>query len=109
MLKMKFSFTLFLLFFAFLFSFNISNAATLLTDDFTGTTIDTNKWTELDPGNSGGTTGDVQQNGTLTIGNSYVTATWGAKALTSVDTFDSDTLEISATVTRNSDALIGYG
>ena len=69
MLKIKFPVTLFLLLAAFLFSFNISNAATLLTDDFTGTTINTSKWSELDAGGAGGSSGNVQQNGSLTISN----------------------------------------
>lgn len=86
-----------------------SQAATLLTDNFTGTTIDTAKWTEIDSAGAGGTSGDIQQNGTLTVGNSYISSTWGARALVSVDDFDSDGLEISAVMTRNSDQLLGYG
>lgn len=84
-------------------------AATLLQDDFTGTTINTTKWTEFDSAGAGGTAGDIQQNGTLTAANGFVGSIWGARALISADTFDSDGLEISATITRNSDALIGYG
>ena len=83
-------------------------AATLLSDDFTGTTIDTGKWTELDPAGAGGSSGDVQQNGSLTVGNSF-SGTWGQTALISVDTFDSSLLEISAVMNRSSDQLLGYG
>lgn len=99
MLKIKLHASFLLLLVAFLFSTNILHAATLLTDDFTGTTIDTAKWTEVDAGGSGGSSGDIQQNGTLTASNSYVGAVWGSKALVSADTFDSDGLEISATIT----------
>lgn len=85
------------------------DAATLLSDDFTGTTIDTLKWTETDTAGSGGTTGNITQNGTMSIANSYVAATWGTNSLVSADVFDSDTLEISAVMTNNSDQLLGYG
>jgi hypothetical protein len=93
------------------FFFNplVSHGATLLSDDFTGTTIDTTKWQEIDTGGLGGTVGNIQQNGTLTTANGYVLATWGTNALISVDTFDSNGLEISAVMTRNSDQLLGYG
>ncbi len=101
--KMKLLFTLCLLLATFLFSFNYSSAATLLTDDFTGTTIDTAKWTEIDTGSN------ISQNGTLSTANGYVAATWGVNVLNSADTFDSDTLEISAVMTNNSDQLLGYG
>jgi hypothetical protein len=80
-----------------------TNAATLLTDDFTGTTIDTDKWTEIDTGSN------ISQNGTLSTANGYVSSVWGVNALTSADTFDSDGLEISAVMTNNSDQLLGYG
>ena len=84
-------------------------AATLLSDDFTGTTINTSKWTEIDASGAGGTSGEVQQNGTLTIANSYVANTWGATAMISADTFNSTGLEISALMTRASDQLLSYG
>lgn len=45
----------------------IAQAATLLTDDFVGTTIDTVKWTEIDAAGSGGSAGKIQQNNSLTI------------------------------------------
>jgi hypothetical protein len=66
---------LFLSFLAFPF---ISNAAVVLSDDFTETTIDTNKWTETDSagGGSGGTVGNVQQNNSLTMVGS---GAWGGK------------------------------
>lgn len=84
-------------------------AATLLSDDFTGTTIDTNKWQEIDTSGGGGTSGNIQQNGTLTTANGYVGGVWGINALISADTFDSDALEISSVMTNNSDQLLGYG
>lgn len=84
-------------------------AATLLTDDFTGTTINTSKWSELDAGGAGGSSGNVQQNGSLTIANSFVSSTWGQTALYSVDTFDSSGLEIQALLAPVSDTLLGYG
>ena len=86
-----------------------AQAATLLTDSFTGTTIDTSKWNEIDAAGAGGTAGNVQQNGTLTVANSFVTATWGATALVSADLFDRDTLEVQAVMTGVSDQLLGYG
>lgn len=85
------------------------SAATLLEDDFTGTTIDTSKWTEIDAAGAGGTSGKIQQNGTLTIADSFVSSTWGAVALESANTFDADGLEISVDMTRASDQLLGYG
>ncbi len=51
------------------------HATTFLQDDFTGTTIDTSKWTEVDS-QTGGTVGDVQQNGTLTVRNSNTPFHW---------------------------------
>ncbi len=81
---------------------------TILSDSFTGTSIDTTKWTEVDTGGAGGTTGNVQQNGTLSVANSF-SGTWGVNALYSASTFDATGLEISATMTRGSDQLLGYG
>jgi hypothetical protein len=81
----------------------------VLVDDFTGTTINITKWNEIDPMGSGGTTGKIQQNGNLTIADSYVNSIWGANALVSQDTFVSTGLEISATITAGSSPLIGYG
>jgi hypothetical protein len=81
-------------------------ATTFLQDDFTGTTIDTSKWTEIDS-QAGGTVGDVQQNGTVTIGNSASPST-GSKALVSVSDFGSTNLEVSATITGLT-SIIGYG
>jgi phosphoglycerate kinase len=87
-----------------------SNAATLLTDDFTGTTINTAKWTEVDPGGSGGTSGSIQQNGVLTVTGSYAGSVWGTTALYSVDTFSATSLEISAVMTgAGAGQLLGYG
>ncbi len=47
----------------FLFSQTSVNSATLLSDDFTGTAIDTNKWIEIDTAGAGGGSGNIQQNG----------------------------------------------
>jgi len=62
-------------------------AATILSDDFTGTTIDTAKWVEIENqgAGDGGSLGNVRQNDTLTVvGNSN----WNSNGLKSVDTFD---------------------
>lgn len=91
------------------FSPSFAHADTLLEDTFTGSTIDTTKWLEIDTAGSGGTTGNIQQNGSLTTANGYISNNWGINALTSVDTFASTSLEISANLTRSSDQLIGYG
>jgi trimeric autotransporter adhesin len=80
----------------------------IFSDSFTGTTIDTNKWVEVDSV-AGGSGGDIQQNGSLTAANSYVGGNWGSRALYSVETFSADSLEISAVMTRASDQLLGYG
>ncbi|MEI6835541.1 MAG: fibronectin type III domain-containing protein [Candidatus Falkowbacteria bacterium] len=75
-----------LIFFTFLLFFPfVTNAATVLTENFTGTTIDTNKWTEYDAGGIGGTTGNVQQNDVLSITGD---GTWNHNGLKSVQTFD---------------------
>ena len=85
-----------------------ASAATLLQDDFAGTIIDTTKWLEIDAAGTGGTTGNVQQNNVLTVGNSN-TGTWGQTALASVKSFSATGLELSADMTRASDQLLGYG
>ena len=85
------------------------SAATLLSDDFTGTTINTAKWTEVDTAGAGGTTGNITQNGTASTAEGFAGSVWGTNALTSFDTFDSTALEISAVMTNNSDQLLGYG
>lgn len=55
------------------------SAATLLTDDFTGTTIDTTKWTESDTGSN------VNQNGSLVVtGNT----TWNGNGVRTVSSYD---------------------
>ncbi|MEI6529379.1 MAG: fibronectin type III domain-containing protein [Candidatus Falkowbacteria bacterium] len=69
----------------FLFAPFSLNAATSLTDDFTGTTINTGKWTEYDTGGIGGTAGNVQQNDVLTITGD---GSWNHNGLKSVQTFD---------------------
>jgi len=92
-----------------------SNIATIIvqyvlfSDMFTGTTIDTNKWIEIDTGGLGGIIGNVQQNGSLTVANSESGTNEGLNALVSVDSFDADGLEISAKLTGTANLLFGYG
>ncbi len=81
----------------------------LLYDEFAGTTIDTTKWNEIDSEGSGGTSGKVQQNDTLTVANSNASSAWGLTALESTAMYYADDLEISAVMTRGSDQLIVYG
>ena len=64
----------------------IANATTVMSDSFTGTTINTSNWTEFDTGGTGGTTGNVQQNGTLTILGTNVA--WGTNGLITTATYD---------------------
>ncbi len=90
---------------------NAVYSATLLSDDFSGTTIDTNKWNETDSGGTGGTVGNVQQNGSLSLTGA---AAWGANYLVSDSAFDRSlsALEMEADVTcgaANSVVGIGYG
>jgi hypothetical protein len=63
----------------------ISSAAIPLSDDFAGTTIDAEKWVEYDTAGVGGTVGNVQQNGVLSITGD---STWNHNGLKSVQTFD---------------------
>jgi len=92
------------------FSFSgMAQAATLFSDDFAGTTINVAKWTEIDTAGAGGTVGNIQQNGTLTVANSFVGSIWGINSLNSLDTFSSANFEVSATMTQGSDQLLGYG
>jgi|GEM_PF-640865 len=86
-----------------------ATGSTVLTDDFTGTTINTTKWNEVDAAGSGGTAGNIQQNGVLSISNSYVNTTWGATSLISQDSYQRTSLEISAKMTAGSNQLLGYG
>ena len=86
-------------------------AATLLSDDFTGTTIDTAKWNETDAGGVGGTTGNIQQNGSLTTTGS---GTWGSNYVVTDTTYSRSLtgLEMEADVTCASGSSImgiGYG
>jgi len=98
-------FFFFLLLTLFLTIHSSAQAATLFSDDFTGTTIDTSKWTEHDTGTN------VDQNNALTIkGNS----TWNSNGVESVSTFtrgNSLTLEAWAkTPTTNQyHSPVGYG
>lgn len=66
---------------------NQAKAAVLLEDDFSGTTIDTDKWMEYENqgAGNGGSAGNVQQNGSLTVvGNNA----WNSNGIKSVSTFD---------------------
>ncbi len=94
-----------------LFSFTLpAQAATLLTDDFTGTTIDIAKWNETDAGGTGGTTGNIQQNGSLTTTGS---GAWGANYLVTDTTYDRSDgdleMELDITCTANGIFGVGYG
>jgi len=87
------------------------NAVELLSDTFTGTTIDTAKWNETDAGGVGGTTGNIQQNGSLTTTGS---GTWNANYVVTDTTYDRSTggLEMEADITcgaGNSIFGVGYG
>ena len=90
-------------------SASIAPVPLALFDDFTGTTINTGKWMEVDPAGSGGTAGNVQQNGTLSIANSYDGSAWGRTALYSLQNFSANSLDISSAINTGSSALIGYG
>ena len=83
-------------------------AATLLSDDFTGTTIDTAKWNETDAGGVGGTTGNIQQNGSLTTTGS---GTWGSNYVVTDTTYSRSLtgLEMEADITCGSIFGVGYG
>lgn len=92
------------------FAFKV-NATQLLSDDFTGTTIDTAKWNETDAGGVGGTSGNIQQNGSLTMTGG---ATWGSNYVVTDTTYDRSAggLEMEADVTcaaSSSIMGIGYG
>jgi hypothetical protein len=84
-----------------------------LIEAFTGTTIDTSKWAETDSATngSGGTVGNVQQNGSLTVtGNNA----WGTNGVQSVATFDRTNGDISVQVTMSgsscsSGSLFNFG
>jgi hypothetical protein len=97
--------------FGFLFILSPVYSITLLTDDFTGTTINVSKWTEVDAGGVGGTSGNIQQNGNLSMTGS---GGWGANYLLTASTFDrtSGNLDLDADVTCVSSGSIpgiGYG
>ncbi len=92
----------------------VVHAATVLSDDFTGTTINTAKWTEADPGGIGGTVGNVRQNGALTITG---TGAWGVNILSTANTYSrtAGNIALDADVTIANCAAsasvpgIGYG
>mgnify|MGYP001263521003 CR=1 FL=1 len=72
-----------------------------LSDDFTGTTIDTDKWIEVDPAGAGGTTGNVTQNGNLAI---VAGAGWNSQnGVKTVNTYDRTNGDVSMefSVTRS--------
>ncbi len=103
----KFSIVFFIL--GYLIFPNFSYAlTTLLTDDFTGTTINQSKWTMV-----GGTEGvDYIQNGNINVRNSGGTTVPGsATSLQSATSFaKGDDLTISANITASSGfTTIGYG
>ena len=108
--KNVFSFLILFLFILFFINNSIADAAALLADDFTGTTINTAKWTETDSGGVGGTVGNIQQNDYLTLSGS---GAWGANYLLSVDTYDrsSGNLSMEFDLTCSSTGIpgIGYG
>lgn len=117
MKKMINNYSYYLSFFSLCLIFLISfspltiNGATLLTDDFTGTTIDTAKWNETDGGGVGGTAGNIRQNGSLTTTGA---SAWGANYVLTDTTYDRSLggLEMEADVTcgaSNSIVGIGYG
>ncbi len=88
-----------------------THATTLLSDTFTGTTISNSNWTEVDAGGVGGTSGNMQQNGSLTMTGS---AAWGTNYLDTVADYDRTLggLEMEADVTCGSSTSImgiGYG
>lgn len=82
----------------------------VFSDSFTGTTIDTAKWTESDPGGLGGTVGNVRQNDTLTMTG---TGGWGTYGLVSTATYDrtAGDLEFEVDWVCNTSGIpgIGYG
>lgn len=97
--------------FGFLLVFSPVYSVTLLTDDFTGNTINVSKWSEVDAGGLGGTSGNMQQNDNLSMSGG---GSWGANYLLTTSTFDRTTgnLDLDADVTCVSGASIpgiGYG
>ncbi len=83
--------------------------ATRLSDDFTGTTINTTYWSEVDPGGIGGTVGDVRQNGSVTVTNSYSNPNWGLRGLVSQDIYLADSLELTTVINPVGISILGYG
>jgi lysophospholipase L1-like esterase len=80
-------------------------ASTLLSDTFSGTTIDGSVWNVVD---TAGT--NVTQNNQLNVANSYVSSVWGNSALYSKASFSrGSTLTLQATMVPHSDQLLGYG
>ena len=87
-----------------------------LQDSFSGTSLDMTKWVEYDSvsGGSGGTVGNVQQNGALNVVGNQV-STWGTNGVKSVATFDRSlgNLSIEADITSsdcsNLQTTVGLG
>jgi hypothetical protein len=69
-------------------------ATTVFSDNFSGTSIDTDKWTEYDSGGLGGSVGNVRQNNSASIVGNGI---WGSNALKSNITFNrSDSLVLQS-------------
>lgn len=116
-LKLKFIFCLGVILFYAFFCIKIIHASTLISNDFSGTTIDTSNWTELDSavGGSGGTAGNVQQNNALTVVGDG--SSWSNNGLVSNDAYDRThgdiTIEVDVSNTDCSSGKlvggVGYG
>ncbi len=81
-----------------------SYATTLLSDNFSGTTINSTNWTIID---SAGT--NITQNNGLTVNGSYAGAVWGATAAVTKQTFLRTNLVVSAQMSGTTSQLLGYG
>ncbi|MCF6277055.1 MAG: fibronectin type III domain-containing protein [Candidatus Magasanikbacteria bacterium] len=96
----------------FIFIANTTQAAVVLEDTFTGTTINTSKWNEVDATGVGGSSGSIQQNDALTIVGDG--ANWGGVRLVSQDSFLRSSTpmlqtDFSVSVTGQFGAPIAYG
>ena len=80
-------------------------AATLLSDTFTGTTINTSSnWDITDPSGT-----NITQNGVLTVNGSYSGSAWGATSAITKQTFSRTDLVISAKMSGSTAQLLAYG